>query len=646
MRTIVLLLAIATIVPIVSGWLVHDRFHARRERLQTLITARTTALRAQAGAFEALCMSTTHMAPAERRQGYERLRSAYKAIEPFIEYLEPSLVTQHINGAPLPRLDVKSQFVDVLEPTGLQVIDDVLHSSDTVGPEHGERLRTLASTLRTSLDEACTLVERTPWTDRMLLEMCRSGILRVTAMGITGFDRPASDPTPTDDLPPLHTIRDVMELFRADCSAKGASTTLDTLVRCLRNAETRLQGASFDRLERADLVRTCLDPAYGLVAVIQQTLEIELSTEIGPQPVIVDPLARSMFATDVLEAAAASGMRAKDVTPELVELGRLLFFDPILSSTNDRSCASCHDPSRAFTDGFPRSIALGRNGMLDRNAPTLINAAHSRRFFHDLRAMRVSDVVAHVLTNEREFNTTLLDVVGRLRTSDDYMAMFARVFRMPASSAIDPTNIGLAISAYLTTLVSFDSRVDRYLRGENVTLSDAERRGFDLFMGKAACASCHFPPTFAGYVPPSFTESESEIIGVPLHRATERAVADPDPGRAGGIVRENAAIYRGSFKTPTVRNVALTAPYFHNGAYDRLEDVVDFYARGGGVGIGLDVPYQTLPFDTLDLTEQDQRDIVAFMKALTDTAGLTSRPLRLPRSSNATLNRRKVGGVY
>jgi cytochrome c peroxidase len=329
-----------------------------------------------------------------------------------------------------------------------------------------------------------------------------------------------------------------------------------------------------------------------------------------------------------------------------VDLGRTLFFDPILSSTNDRSCASCHDPARAFTDGAPKSLALGRDGTLDRNAPTLINAVHSRRFFHDLRAMRVSDVVAHVLTNEREFNTGLLDVVGRLRTSDEYITMFSRAFSAPATSAIDPTNIGIAISAYLTTLVSFDSRVDRYLRGEDVTLSDSERRGFDLFMGKAACASCHFPPTFAGYVPPSFTESESEIIGVPLRRATEKAVADPDPGRAGGIVRENAVIYRGSFKTPTVRNVALTAPYFHNGSYDRLEDVVDFYVRGGGAGIGLSVPYQTLPFEKLELTARDQRDLVAFMEALTDTAGLTSRPQRLPPSSNPALNRRVVGGVY
>jgi cytochrome c peroxidase len=111
-------------------------------------------------------------------------------------------------------------------------------------------------------------------------------------------------------------------------------------------------------------------------------------------------------------------------------------------------------------------------------------------------------------------------------------------------------------------------------------------------------------------------------------------------------VRENAIIYRGSFKTPTVRNIALTAPYFHNGAYDRLEDVVDLYVRGGGAGIGLDVPYQTLPFTKLELTERDQRDLVAFMEALTDTVGLTRRPTHLPRSSVPALNTRVVGGLY
>ncbi len=486
-----------------------------------------------------------------------------------------------------------------------------------------------------------------PWTDRMIIEAARSGVMRITTMGITGFDRPASDPRIIDDLPALETVRRMAELFRQALASRGGKVALvDIVTELIDSASLTLRSSTFDDLDRAEFIRTTLDPLYGRLLSIQLALEIELSTEIGPSEIIVNPTARSMFATDVLYPSASSGITRASITPNLVELGRTLFFDPILSATGERACASCHDPAHGFTDGRRASMAMGRTGTLHRNTPTLINAVHSRRFFSDLLAMRVRDVIAHVVTNEKEFNSTLLEMVGRLRTSDEYISLFSQAFGGKGPASVDATNVGIAISAYLTTLVSFDSRFDKYLRGEAVSISASERRGFSLFTGRAACASCHFPPTYAGYVPPSFIDSESEIIGVPLRHDTVKAIADPDPGRAGGIDRENALIYRGSFKTPTVRNIALTAPYFHNGAYTNLEDVVDLYARGGGRGIGLDVPFQTLPFDNLNLSTQDRTDLIAFMNALTDTTGLTRRPSRLPKVSTPSLRDRVIGGEY
>ncbi|MFM8473487.1 MAG: cytochrome-c peroxidase, partial [Candidatus Kapaibacterium sp.] len=201
------------------------------------------------------------------------------------------------------------------------------------------------------------------------------------------------------------------------------------------------------------------------------------------------------------------------------------------------------------------------------------------------------------------------------------------------------------IGAYVASLSSFNSRIDRYLRGEAVRITASERRGLNLFMGRAACATCHFPPTFAGYVPPTFLDSESEILGVPARFDTTDAIPDSDIGRAGGIRREHSRIYRHSFKTPTVRNAALTAPYFHNGSYGTLEKVIDFYARGGGKGIGWPVLHQTLPFDRLELSTRDRRDLVAFMNSLTDTAGLTHRPVHLPLLS-PDRDHRTIGGEY
>jgi cytochrome c peroxidase len=185
------------------------------------------------------------------------------------------------------------------------------------------------------------------------------------------------------------------------------------------------------------------------------------------------------------------------------------------------------------------------------------------------------------------------------------------------------------------------------MRGEKEAIDPAVIRGYNLFSGKAACATCHFAPTFAGLVPPAYIESESEVLGVPK-AFEEPYVLDPDQGRfMNKLLKEQAPFYEFSFKTPTLRNVELTGPYMHNGAFATLEDVMEFYNEGGGLGLGLDIPHQTLPGDALDLTDQEIDDIISFMKSLTDTTGLTSMPQRLPVfEGNSELNKRPIGGAY
>jgi cytochrome c peroxidase len=147
-------------------------------------------------------------------------------------------------------------------------------------------------------------------------------------------------------------------------------------------------------------------------------------------------------------------------------------------------------------------------------------------------------------------------------------------------------------------------------------IDPAVKRGFNLFMGKAQCGTCHFAPTFFGNVPPFYGTSESEVLGVPKVWDTLNPVLDADIGRYKFMEFPD---FMHAFKTSTVRNAELTKPYMHNGGFKSLEDVVDFYDRGGGAGMGLDVPNQTLPDKKLNLTAAEKKDIVAFMKALTDT---------------------------
>ena len=153
------------------------------------------------------------------------------------------------------------------------------------------------------------------------------------------------------------------------------------------------------------------------------------------------------------------------------------------------------------------------------------------------------------------------------------------------------------------------------MQGDKTQLNADEKAGFNLFMGKAKCGSCHFAPLFNGTQPPLFLKSEAEVLGIPSHADTVRAQIDKDPGR---FTLNPYLQYKYAFKTTTLRNVAKTAPYMHNGVYNTLEEVLDFYNRGGGAGIGMALDNQTLSPDPLNLTKKEISDIIAFLKTLDD----------------------------
>lgn len=187
-----------------------------------------------------------------------------------------------------------------------------------------------------------------------------------------------------------------------------------------------------------------------------------------------------------------------------------------------------------------------------------------------------------------------------------------------------------------------NSRFDRYLAGEKGTLNQREINGYNLFAGKALCGSCHFFPLFNGTVPPYYMDSEYEILGTP--ETKENRSLDKDKGRFE-VTKVSKQMY--AFKTPTVRNSELTAPYMHHGIYSDLKEVLQFYQKGGGEGFKYSVPNQTLPFDSLQLSNSEEEDIILFLKSLTDTAGLVQHPFRLPSfESSPALNSRTWGGKY
>ena len=171
-----------------------------------------------------------------------------------------------------------------------------------------------------------------------------------------------------------------------------------------------------------------------------------------------------------------------------------------------------------------------------------------------------------------------------------------------------------------------------------------EMEGLNLFVGKGKCASCHFIPLFNGVLPSEYVDTEWEIIGVPSAKNISQPMLDDDIGRAGVI---NVDIFKHAFKIPTLRNIELTGPYMHNGVFKTLEEVIAFYDIGGGSGLGYDVPLQTLSADSLHLTEREKFQLISFLKTLTDTVGLSIKPVKLPEFlDNPGLNDRPIGGEY
>jgi len=326
------------------------------------------------------------------------------------------------------------------------------------------------------------------------------------------------------------------------------------------------------------------------------------------------------FPTEIVQPAD------NPTTPEKVELGRLLFFDPILSDDNTLSCAHCHHPHLGFSDGLPRSRGHGAKGAgrertggieLTRGAPTLWNTVYNHRQFWDGRAAHLEEQARMVITTPEEVNADPAELVRELKAIPEYRALFDKAFGGKDGESITFKNITYAIAAFQRTLVSFNSRFDRYAAGDGSALSPQEKRGLKLFLSpKTRCNECHGIPTFAN--------RDFKVIGVPNPNDGPADVAKPEAerGRGGGP--------NGAFKIPTLRNIALTAPYMHNGVFETLEEVLDFYAGGGGRGLGLEVPLQDDKIRKFTLTPQEKADLIAFLLALTDESAMPEIPARVP----------------
>ncbi|MEW5755669.1 MAG: cytochrome c peroxidase [Pseudomonadota bacterium] len=288
--------------------------------------------------------------------------------------------------------------------------------------------------------------------------------------------------------------------------------------------------------------------------------------------------------------AAVPAPEDNATTPARVELGKNLFFDPRLSGSNWISCATCHNPALGWSDGLPTAIGHGMH-TIARATPTVLNTAFNQFQFWDGRARSLEEQAVGPIQADGEMHQNMEELIKELSAIKGYVEMFEKAY--PGQGITEET-IGKAIAAFERTVIATDAPFDRWIKGDEKAISDSAKRGFDLFEGKARCSICH--QKF------NFTDDGFHNLGL-------KTDGQPDLGRYN--VRK-VKVLRGAFKTPTLRDVTLTAPYMHNGMYKTLEEVVDHYNRGGDDKTDLSPNMQPL-----NLTAQEKADLVAFMKSLT-----------------------------
>lgn len=586
----------------------------------------------------------TRKAPAEEiLKGHLELRLQFKRFEHLIAHLDEEGTKDFLNGAPLLQIERNAPELRILEPEGLQVLDELVVEEQL----DYAQMQSLLKSLQHHFEDLHRSQQRVYFSDRLVLEAMRSQLLRMMSLGLTGFDTPGSLNALPEAEASLQRLAEQAALYYTPLRQIGKGILAAQCEQQFAEALDYLaEHQDFNTFDRLHFIREWLNLLYGLLLDIHLQLGIETIEEVSINHVAaLNYQEADMFGPDLLNPYHFMRLSEREDNATRSELGRLLFFDPLLSSNNERACASCHQPHLAFTDGRAKSMALNFEGTVKRNAPTLLNSVFADRYFHDLRADFLESQAEHVIFNEKEFATNYQEIAKKLGQSEEYRQLFKAAFPTMGERNISRYSIVSALASYVKTLRSHNSPFDRYIRGEQEAFPEAAKRGFNLFMGKAACGTCHFAPTFAGTVPPSFDESEGEVLGVPVHPDSLRL--DGDLGRmASGRPKEAAEHYKHAFKTPTVRNIALTAPYMHNGAYATLEQVMDFYNKGGGAGIGIPVSNQTLAPDALNLNEQEIADIIVFMQQLSDTTGTQHAPVALPKTGNADWDKRVVGGKY
>lgn len=322
-------------------------------------------------------------------------------------------------------------------------------------------------------------------------------------------------------------------------------------------------------------------------------------------------------------------------TPEKIELGRMLYFDPRLSGDSSKSCATCHTPQTGWTnrsqlsDGYPGTKHW-------RSVPTVMNAAYQKFFFWDGRAGSLEEQAQGPVQAPIEMNQNPAHLVEKLSQIPEYNRRFKEVF----GTSVTFDNVAKAIAAFERTVVSRNVPFDRYLAGDKSALTEDQVKGFKLFDGKAGCFRCHNGPFLSDHMFHAIGVPETETLQKDSDRIATRHFFAKNAGYSnetdgyrvpadyGRELITKDASDRFGFITPSLREVAKTPPYMHNGAFTTLEEVIDFYDKGGG-----EIPNLDGRIFKLNLTDEEKQQLVAFLESLSGDDIIVEAP-ELPKKAD------------
>jgi len=542
--------------------------------------------------------------PSEIKKAFLDVRISYKYIEFLLLYVE-SNEARDINGPNIIVNEYDSLAPEPIYPHGLQVMEDYIYQKAIPYYELNQEVDRLDGLLSQIIQR---IKKRHTYNANdfhaIIWDALRYNIYRIESLGITGFDVPKSKNALPETQASLQGMWQILEIYKSIFQERKQLQRFKDGNRLLENAIHYIKyNNQFDYFNRLLFIKEHLHPLSIWLKSTADLMGWKLKGNVKP----LNQDAGYLFSADIINPQ----FFLPGVNESNIALGKKLFNDPILSGDGTRTCATCHNAEKAFADGLTKPISMNGQTLL-RNTPTLWNAGLQTKLFYDSRAKKLEKQALDVIHNKEEMGGNLQVSVEKMRVNPEYIEAFQQAY----AGTITPYTVVGALAAYIRSLISFNSRFDRYMRNENLTLTDAEKNGFNLFSGKAKCATCHFIPFFNGLVPPNFDHTESEILGVPQNKSMP-TIIDSDQGR---YLYTRLQLHKYAFKTPDIRNSAFTAPYMHSGVFPILEEVLIFYNNGGGAGQGMDMPTQTLPKDSLHLTSREMNDIISFIKTLSDTS--------------------------